>query len=112
MLDLDIPPEVEEGGTDGGAHAVRRIVVVVLDVIGIANLNMAESIPLPWITVTARPCRATAPGQAGNGPALPLPTRRLIPTPYRRVKKTPIRGYLLLSMTCFSWRKSRRRRAS
>ena len=55
MLDLDIPPEVEEGGTDGGAHAVRRIVVVVLDVIGIANLNMAEFIPLPWIIAIEPP---------------------------------------------------------
>ena len=112
MLDLDIPPEVEEGGTDGGAHAVRRIVVVVLDVIGIANLNTAEFIPLPWIIVTALPCRATAPGQAGNAPALPLPMRRLIPTPYRRARKMPIPGYSPLLMTFSSWRRSKRRRAS
>ena len=76
MLDLDIPPEVEEGGTDGGAHAARRIVVVLLDVIGITNNNMAVFIPLLWIIVTALPWQATAPGPAGRAPALPHRMRR------------------------------------
>ena len=76
MLDLDIPPEVEEGGTDGGAHAVRRIVVVLLDVTGTANNNMAESTPLPWITVTERLFRARGRGRGGRAPALPHLTHR------------------------------------
>ena len=75
MLDLDIPPAVEEGGTDGGADAVRRIVVVLLDAIGTANNNTAVSIPPPWTTVTALPSQVMAPGQGGSVPDLPLPMR-------------------------------------
>ena len=66
MLDLDIPPEVEEGGTDGGAHAVRRIVVVLLDAIGTANNNTAVSIPPPWTTVTGLLSQVMAPGPGGK----------------------------------------------
>ncbi len=85
MLDLDIPPEVAEEGTDGGVDAVRRIVVEVVlpDVTGTANNNTAEaSIPPPWITVTARHYPATARALDGSGPVSLLRMRRRILTPF------------------------------
>ncbi len=59
MQDPDVPPEAE-GETDGGADAVRLIVVhTVADTARAAIASSSKpaeaSIPPPWITAIAQP---------------------------------------------------------
>src|SRR5438067_11736003 len=108
MQDPDDPP-VEYGETGGGVAVVRSAVAGRAQVV-IAS-RMAASIPPPWITVTARHLAAMDPGQDASVPASHLPTRKQSPSRCRNGKML-IRAFSPSSMTYFSWRKFKRRRAS
>src|SRR6266436_2790050 len=109
MQDPDDPP-VEEGEIGGGVVVVRPTAADTAAAV-IANSMAASTLP-PWITVTARPSAATmGPGVDASVPASHLRTHQRTPSHYRSVKM-PIRAFSPSSMTYFSWRKFRRRRAS
>src|SRR2546428_8034771 len=98
-----------EGGTGGGVAVGRPTVGGTTQ--AVIGSSMAASIPPPWITVTARHLAAMDPGQDASVPASHLPTRKQSPSRCRNGKML-IRAFSPSSMTYFSWRKFKRRRAS
>src|SRR4029077_7271914 len=114
MQDRDIPPEVE-GEAGGGADAVRPTIAAAVVEAGkhaIATTQGAST-PPRWITAIV-PTRGTTTtdirAAAAPGPGFQRLTAP--PTPNRcRCGKTRPRASSLLSMTCFSWPRSRKQRA-
>src|SRR5215470_6403595 len=115
MQDRDTPPAAE-GETGGGADVVRPIiaVAVVRAVRDAIAKTTAASTPLRWITTTGRPREATtgtATNMAGDyGRVLRPPTARLSLS-HCLCERIRTRVSLLLSTTCSSWPRSRKRRA-
>src|SRR5262249_14692776 len=113
MQDPHIPPVVEEGEIGGAVAGVRLTMADTGAATG--NRSTAESIPHPWITVTAPTWAAITTtamaGVAASDLDFPQPMRPLNPILYPQARTIPPASSLS-SMTCSFRPRFRRRRGN